>query len=134
MAALVHMKKESIYVPAGYRENFTRHKFNHLMRIREIRNNEKQYKGYVNTYELQKAIKILKGQYKLVKIEHNQHIHFFKIYRLITLYTTFIMDKPVHSVEMPFPEGLKIKHEDGICYCPVKESQKDNPELFVGSV
>lgn len=133
MAALVHMKKESIYVTAGYREKFDNAYIqSFLMRIKKIRDNNKQYEGFVNADELQEAIKILKKQQKQVELEHDNHIHFFKIYRLITLYTTFIMDEPVHPVGMPFPGGFKIKQEDGIFYCPVKESQKDNPGAVCG--
>ena len=133
MAALVHMKKESIYVTAGYRKKFDdAYIQSFLMRIKKIRDNNKQYEGFVNANELQEAIKILKEQQKQVELEHDQHIHFFKIYRIITLYTTFVMDEPVHPVGMPFPGGFEIKQKEGIYYCPVKESQKDNPGAVCG--
>ena len=86
----------------------------------------------MNTNELHEAIKILKKQQKLAERDHDQHMQFFKIYRLISIYTTFIMDEPVHPVGMPFPGGFKIKQEYGTYYCPVKESQKDNPNAVCG--
>ena len=133
MAAFVHLKKESIYVNANYREEYDQAYIkSFLMRINEIRNNKKHYEGFVNAEELQEAIKILKDQQKLAELDHNQHMHFFKIYRLTTIYTTFIMDEPVHPVGMPFPGGFKIKQEDSIYYCPVKENQKDNPGAVCG--
>lgn len=133
MAAFAHLKKESIYVHASYREEFDRAYIkSFLMRIKEIRDDKKYYEGYISADELQKAIKILKDQQKQVELDHNQHMHFFKIYQLTTLYTTFILDEPVHPVGMPFPGGFKIKEENGIYYCPVKEGQKDNPGAVCG--
>lgn len=133
MAAFAHLKKESIYVHASYREEFDQAYIqSFLMRIKEIRNNKNRYERFINVEELQEALKILKKQQELAELDHNQHIYFFKIYRLITIYTTFIMDEPVHPVGMPFPGGFKIKQEDGIYYCPVKESQKDNPGAVCG--
>ncbi|MGB9979651.1 DUF2115 domain-containing protein [Methanobacterium sp.] len=133
MAAFVHLKKESIYVQASYREEFD-HAYiqSFLMRIKEIRNNKKHYDGLISADELQEAIKILKDQQRLAELDHDQHMNFFKIYRLITIYTTFIMDEPVHPVGMPFPGGFKIKQKKGVYYCPVKESQKDNPGAVCG--
>ena len=133
MAAFVHLKKESIYVNANYRKEYDQAYIqSFLMRIKEIRNNNRDYEGFIEADELQKAVKILKDQQKQVELDHNQHMHFFKIYRIITLYTTFIMDEPVHPVGMPFPGGFKIKQENGIYYCPVKEGQKDNPRAVCG--
>jgi uncharacterized protein (UPF0305 family) len=133
MAALTHLKKESTHVNASYREDYHQAYIqSFLMRIKEIRNNKKAYEGLINTGELQKAITTLKNQQTLAELDHNPHMHFFKIYRLITLYTTFIMDEPVHPVGMPFPGGFKIKQENGIYYCPVKESQQDNPGAVCG--
>ena len=106
MAAFTHLKKESIYVPVSYREEFDQAYIqSFLMRIKEIRANKKCYKGLVSTDELQEAIRILKEQQKSAELDYGQHMHFFKIYKLITLYTTFIMDEPVHPVGMPFPGG-----------------------------
>ncbi len=133
MAAFVYLKKESIYVNANYREEYDQAYIqSFLMRINEIRDNNEDYEGFIKADALQKAIKILKDQQKQAELDHNQHIHFFKIYQLTTLYTTFIMDEPVHPVGMPFPGGFKIKQEGGIYYCPVKENQKDNPGAVCG--
>ncbi len=74
----------------------------------------------------------MQKQQKLAELDYDQHINFFKIYRLIALYTTFILKEPIHPVGMPFPGGLNIKYEKGTYYCPVKESQKDNPGAVCG--
>ena len=133
MAAFTHLKKESTYVNANYREEYDQAYIqSFLMRIKEVKNNKKHYEGFADRKELQEAIEILKAQQRLAELDHGQHMHFFKIYKIITLYTTFIMDEPVHPVGMPFPGGFKIKQENGIYYCPVKENQKDNPGAVCG--
>ncbi|MGZ7108680.1 MAG: DUF2115 family protein, partial [Methanobacterium sp.] len=57
---------------------------------------------------------------------------FFKIYKIVSLYTTFILDEPIHVVGTPFPGGFKVKYENGRYLCPVKEKQKDNPGAVCG--
>lgn len=57
---------------------------------------------------------------------------FFKIYKIISLYTTFILEEAVHPSGTPFPGGFKVKNENGIYLCPVKENQKNNPGAVCG--
>ncbi|OEC85262.1 hypothetical protein A9507_13895 [Methanobacterium sp. A39] len=57
MAALVHMKKETIYVTAGYREELDAYIQSFLMRIKKIQDNNKQYEWFVNADELQRPLK-----------------------------------------------------------------------------
>lgn len=47
------------------------------------------------------------------------------IYCLVSLYATFILNEPIHSLDTPFPGNLKIKKLGKYYYCPVKETQKD---------
>ena len=127
MAASIHIKNESMELPASYRAEYhNAYIQSFTMRITKMKNNKKYYDGFVSADKLQEIIKILKEQEKLVEPDDNLHIQFFKIYRLIAIYTTFIMNESVHPVGLPFPSGFKIKQENGIYYCPVKEIQKDN--------
>lgn len=133
MVACSHLKEESKYVQAGYREEYDRiYIESFLLGIKKIREDKNSYQGFVEVDELKKAVKTLKIQQKEAEQDSKEHLRFFKIYKLITIYTTFILDEPVHPVGMPFPGGFKIKYEDGIFYCPVKESQKDNPGAVCG--
>lgn len=45
---------------------------------------------------------------------------------IISLYTTFIVEEPIHPVGSEFPGNLKIEKRDGKFLCPVKDYQKDN--------
>jgi uncharacterized protein (UPF0305 family) len=33
---------------------------------------------------------------------------FFRIYQIISIYTTFIVEEPLHPVGTPFPGGFKV--------------------------
>ncbi len=133
MVACSHLKEESKYVPAGYREEYDRIYIEFfLLGIKKMREDKNSYPGLVEVGELKNAIKTLNIQQNEVEQDSKEHLVFFKIYKLITLYTTFVLDEPVHPVGMPFPGGFKIKYEDGIFYCPVKKSQKDNPGAVCG--
>ncbi len=133
MVACSHLKEENKYVQRGYREEYDRiYIESFLMGIKKIREDKNSYPGLVDVDELRKALETLKRQEIEVKNDSEQHLRFFRIYKLITIYTTFILDEPVHPVGMPFPGGFKIKYEDDTYYCPVKESQKDNPGAVCG--
>jgi len=56
----------------------------------------------------------------------------FKPYLILSLYTTFIQEEPVHPVGTPFPGRLKVRESKGIYYCPVKENNKNNPLAVCG--
>jgi uncharacterized protein (UPF0305 family) len=133
MFACSHLKEESKYVQASYRKEYDQiYIESFLLGIKKIREDNNYYPGFVDTRELKKAFKTLKSQETRVKIDYPQHLRFFRIYKLITIYTTFVRDEPVHPVGMPFPGGFKIKYENGTYYCPVKENQKDNPGAVCG--
>lgn len=133
MIACSHLREESKYVQPGYRKEYDRvYIESFLMGVRKIREDKNSYPGFVDAHKLKKALEILKEQEIRVKNETDQHLRFFRIYKLITIYTTFVRDEPVHPVGMPFPGGFKIKYEDDTYYCPVKENQKDNPGAVCG--
>ena len=52
------------------------------------------------------------------------------IYVITSLYTTFILEEPIHPVGSEFPGSLKVTEENGIFYCPVKENQENNPNAI----
>ena len=48
------------------------------------------------------------------------------IYVITALYTTFILEEPIHPVGSEFPGSLKVEEKNGKFFCPVKDNQKDN--------
>ena len=124
---------DSKYVQGNYRKEYLKaYTSAFISRIKEV----KEYKSHDNEYldieEVQKAIRLLLKQENEITGAEGFNPSFFQIYKIISLYTTFILNESVHPVGTPFPGGLKVKY-DGINYlCPVKERQKDNPGAVCG--
>ena len=55
---------------------------------------------------------------------------FRSIYAIISLYTTFVLEEPIHPVGTKFPGELEVEYDDGVYYCPVKENNVDNPKAI----
>ena len=81
--------------------------------------------------ELAEAIHLLGNQEKLMEAEYGNN-RSFKPYLIMSLYTTFILEEPVHPVGTLFPGGLKVRKDKDIYYCPVKENNEENPLAVCG--
>ncbi|MBE6492179.1 MAG: DUF2115 domain-containing protein, partial [Methanobrevibacter sp.] len=46
---------------------------------------------------------------------------------MASIYTTFILEEPIHKVGTPFPGSQKVEEKNGKFYCPVKDSNIDTP-------
>lgn len=103
----------------------------YLMSYRDVKNDKTHYKGFVDSDELKDAIDLLDEQEKLMVKEFGEN-RSFKPFMIMSLYTTFIRGEPVHPVDTPFPGGLKVRKEEGIYYCPVKENNENNPLAVCG--
>lgn len=58
---------------------------------------------------------------------------FFRIYRVISLYTTFILDEPIHPVGTPFPGGFEVKIDGKTYSVRLKRGRKTIPGRYVVS-
>jgi len=127
IAYYVHLCHEGRYLPENYFKDYLKaYVMGFIIRIKEIKDNSEFYDGYVDQEELKKALNLLNRQEDNVK-KIRRYPRSFKIYALISIYTTFILDEPIHMVGTLFPGGFRVKYEDNIYYCPVKDGQKDNP-------
>jgi uncharacterized protein (UPF0305 family) len=133
MTAHAYLVDEGKYVPGNYREEYLKaYVKGFILRLKEIKDNQNKFKGAVDTTKLKEAVELLNGQEQMIiKIRSNES-HFFKIYKVISIYTTFVLDEPIHIVGTPFPGGFEVKYENGTYLCPVKEKQKDNPGAVCG--
>ena len=52
------------------------------------------------------------------------------IYVITSIYTTFILEEPIHPVGSEFPGSLKVEEKNGKFFCPVKDNQKDNVDAI----
>jgi len=133
MQASLYLQEDAKYVQHGYREKFVEsYVKGFLNRIRELKGDKNKYKGYVDNEELLDALNLLKDQESQVADQDLFNPSFFKIYKLISINTTFILEEPIHPVGTPFPGGFEVKYDEKQYYCPVKEKQKDNPGAVCG--
>ncbi len=108
-------KKKSIGVYAKY----------FLGRIREIRDDNNHYINDVCKEEFIDAVATLKSYYDAESISSKSK--FPLIYAIVSLYTTFVLEEPIHPVGTPFPGSLKVEEKDGVFYCPVKDVNLESP-------
>ncbi len=133
MTAHAYLVDEGKYVQGNYREEYLQaYSKGFILRVKEIRDNKGKFEGFVEPEEIQEALELLNEQERmLIKLRSNES-HFFKIYRIVSIYTSFVLNEPIHVVGTPFPGGFKVKYENGTYLCPVKDKQKDNPGAVCG--
>ena len=82
--------------------------------------------------KLKKSLKQLKEQENRMSELYPADPYFPVIYQIISIYTSFVLDEPIHVVGSEFPGGFKVKYEDGKYLCPVKDKQENNPNAVCG--
>ncbi|MDR0900825.1 MAG: DUF2115 domain-containing protein [Methanobrevibacter sp.] len=131
MIATAILRDEGKYVQKAYRENYLKVYVKYfIMRIKNVKEEDITAEGYnkiIDKKEFIEAIELLETQFNNKELYKNENNKFPIIYTIISLYTTFILDEPIHPVGTPFPGNLKVKLENGIYLCPVKDKQSDNP-------
>lgn len=123
MIATCNMRESGKFVQKQYREKFHQVYVKYfIMRIKEINEDNRKDNKKINKTTLIEAIKLLKYQY-----EHETITDKFQlIYTMVSIYTTFILEEPIHPVGTPFPGNLKVEEKNNIFYCPVKKAQENN--------
>lgn len=100
---------------------------NFYLQVKEISKDDNDYKDNVNKKLFLKAIGYFKKQNDEFNEESESHFHHL-IYYLICIYTTFILDEPIHAVGSTFPGHRKVRYDKGVYYCPVKHNNSNNPK------
>ncbi len=133
MKASIFLSEDAKYVQGSYRKEYLKsYTEAFITRLKVLKDDQEEYKVHVDREKLQDALKLLNEQEAQVKAGKGFDPNFFKIYKIISLYTTFILEEAVHPPGTPFPGGFKVKYENGTYLCPVKENQKDNPGAVCG--
>ena len=128
MMASIALKEENFYIQKQYADKFDAVyiKF-FILRITDIKSDRKDYVGFIDKFKLDEAIDLFNNQYDEDVNSRKPGDKFPLIYALISFYTTFILDEPIHPVGTPFPGNLYVIEKDGKYLCPVKEAQQDSP-------
>lgn len=96
-----------------------------LNRVKEIRSNDDVYNDFFNRDEFVEKLNDLKDIYKLVSKDRKSKTPLINL--VVSLYTTFVLDEPIHPIGTPFPGSLEVIRENGVYYCPVKDANMDTP-------
>lgn len=127
------LRKSMEHVHPKYQEEYIKmYAEGYLKGYKDVKNDKTIYEGYVERGELEEAIILLKQQEELMEEEFGKGTRSFKPYMILSLYTTFVLDEPVHPVGTPFPGGFKVRKKHEIYYCPVKENNENNPFAVCG--
>lgn len=126
MLASSYIREDAKYMPAGYKEEFietfTKAFIN---RFKDIREDKGNYEGYINNKKLQEFLEVLNKQIKESKIK--SELCFLQLAKIVSIYTTFILEASIHPVGTSFPGGFKLKFKNREYLCPVKEKQMNTP-------
>ena len=133
MKSYVQLVEDGKYVQSNYQKEYLdAYIKGFLIRVKEIKDDKIEYKGLIDNEKFKEAFNILNEQKKMVEKERSIESNFFRIYEVVSIYTTFIVGEPIHLVGTLFPGGFRVKFEKNNYYCPVKEKQKDNPGAVCG--
>jgi uncharacterized protein (UPF0305 family) len=133
MKATSFLISDSQYVQGNYRTEYLKaYTSAFISRIKEVKEYESHDNENLDIEEVQKAIRLLLKQENEITGTDGFDPTFFQIYKIISLYTTFILKESVHPVGTPFPGGLKVKYDGKNYLCPVKERQENNPGAVCG--
>ena len=70
-------------------------------------------------------MEVLNNQIEESKIR--SELYFLRLAKIVSIYTTFILRASIHPVGTSFPGGFKVKFENNVYLCPVKEKQMNTP-------
>lgn len=126
MAVNAEMIEESKYVQDSYKhkshEVYAKY---FLGRIKDVSSDNNTYEHDIDKEEFIDAIATLNSYH--VNGSVTSKTKFPLIYGIISIYTTFILEEPIHPVGTPFPGSLYVEEKDGKFYCPVKDANLESP-------
>ena len=126
MAVNAEMIEESKYVQENYKhkshEVYAKY---FLGRIKDVHSDNNSYEHDIDKEEFIDAIATLKSYH--INESVTSKTKFPLIYGIISIYTTFILEEPIHPVGPPFPGSLYVEAHDGKFYCPVKDANLESP-------
>ena len=127
MMATARMRKDGEYIQANYREKYLAVYIKYfIMRMKEVIANEEYVDSEIDKNLLEESFPLLERTFEKERLSNDEDDKFPLIYVITALYTTFILEEPIHPVGSEFPGSLFVEEINGEFFCPVKENQKDN--------
>ncbi|UTB31942.1 MAG: DUF2115 domain-containing protein [Methanobacterium sp. ERen5] len=129
MLAASFLRDDAQYMPKSYRDDYIeRFSKSFFSRVKEIKEDKKDYPGDVNRMDLVEFLELLDEQSRNART--HQEKCFVKIARIISTYTTFVCQEPIHPLGTRFPGGFVLHLENSKYLCPVKQRQMKNPSAL----
>ena len=126
MAVNAEMIEESKYVQEGYKEKSHGIYAKYFLGwIKDIHSDTNRYDKNIDKEEFIDAVATLKSYH--INESVTSKTKFPLIYGIVSIYTTFILEEPIHPVGTPFPGSLEVEEKDGKFYCPVKDANLESP-------
>lgn len=128
MMATARMRKDGEFVHANYREKYLEVYIKYfIMRMKEVLDNDKINDESIDKKSFDESFPMLKQTFEKERSSnYTEDDKFPLIYVITALYTTFILEEPIHPVGSEFPGSLKVEKRNDKFLCPVKDNQKDN--------
>lgn len=131
MMATAYMRKDGEFIHANYREKYLEIYIKYfIMRMKEVLGNDSYGDGNIDKESFDECFPMLKRTFEKERMGEFGSDKFPLIYVITALYTTFILEEPIHPVGSEFPGSLKVENRNGQFLCPVKENQDDNPDAI----
>jgi uncharacterized protein (UPF0305 family) len=126
MAVSAVIIEENKYVQASYREDSQKsYVETFILRVKEILADNNDYGKSIDKEEFADAIKTLMSNRE--NQTEKSKSKFPLIGCIASIYTTFLLEEPIHKVGTLFPGSLKVEEKDGKFYCPVRDANIDTP-------
>lgn len=126
MTVSAEIIEENKYVQANYREDSQKsYVETFILRVREILADNNDYAKRIDKKEFVDAIKTLMSNRE--NQTEKSKSKFPLIGCIASIYTTFLLEEPIHKVGTLFPGSLKVEEKDGKFYCPVRDANIDTP-------
>ena len=125
MAVSGEIMEENKYVQENYREESQKSYVKaFLCRVNEIVRDANDYPKLIDKTDFKKAIETL----KLNNINSSESKSKFPLMgSMSSIYTTFLLEEPIHEVGTLFPGSLRVEQKNGKFYCPVRDANIDTP-------
>lgn len=127
MLATARMRKDGEYIQANYREKYLEIYIKYfIMRMNEVKQNNDYVDSAIDKASFDSSFPMLERTFENESLSNAEDDKFPLIYVITSIYTTFILEEPIHPVGSEFPGSLFVEERNGEYFCPVKENQKDN--------
>ncbi|MBP3790744.1 MAG: DUF2115 domain-containing protein [Methanobrevibacter sp.] len=127
MMATARMRKDGEFVQKNYREKYLKVYIKYfIMRMKEVKEKDDYVNTAIDKTSFDTSFPMLERTFEKERLDNAEDDKFPLIYVITALYTTFILEEPIHPVGSEFPGSLFVEERNGDFFCPVKDNQKDN--------